>query len=95
MNKHARTISKLKDALAKTAFASLIADICISTLTLLSLKIGKSYTLSILFFVNYILTGIVIIALLLMVAIFILANKDKVDRVIFTFKLKDRRNRFK
>jgi len=73
--------------LEKTAFASLIADICISVITVVTLKVGAKYTVGILFVVNYILTAIVVIALVLMAYIAMLQHYTKVQKVIRLFKL--------
>lgn len=81
-------IKKLKKALERTAFASLIADICISAITLISLKVGKSYTVGILFVFNYILTVIVAVSLVLMAYILILSHGNKISKIISLFRFR-------
>lgn len=79
-------MKKLRKALERTAFASLIADICISIITLISLKVGKSYTVGILFLFNYILTVIVAVSLILMAYIVILSHGHKISRILGFFR---------
>jgi hypothetical protein len=80
-------IKKLKWMLEKTAFASLIADICISAITLVTLKVGAKYTVGVLFIVNYILTAIVVIALILMAYIASLQHYTSIKKILRLFKL--------
>lgn len=87
-NRHLYKIGKLKKALERTAFASLIADICISAITLISLKVGKSYTIGILFIFNYILAVIVAVSLILMAYILLLSHTHKISKIIRLFKFK-------
>jgi formate hydrogenlyase subunit 3/multisubunit Na+/H+ antiporter MnhD subunit len=87
-NRHLYRIGKLKKALERTAFASLIADICITAITLISLEIGKSYTIGILFIFNYILTIIVAVSLILMAYIAILSHSHRISKIIGLFKFK-------
>lgn len=68
------------------AFISLIADIAISFVTLLSLKIGQSYTVGTLFVINYILTGIVAISLVLIFSIAILSHSDRILKILSFFR---------
>jgi|GEM_PF-1240996 hypothetical protein len=93
MNKFARTIQirKLKKALERMAFISLIADIAISIVTLISLKVGQSYTVGILFVINYLLTIIVIISLILIFSIAILSQHEKLSKVLSFFRFWNKR----
>jgi uncharacterized membrane protein len=71
-------IKSLKKIVERVAFISLIADIAIATVTLVSLNTGRSgITLETIFLLNYILTAIVIIAVILFVSIFLLSYYDK------------------
>ncbi|HIH50653.1 MAG: hypothetical protein ABSE71_04590 [Candidatus Micrarchaeaceae archaeon] len=85
-NRHFFKIKRLKKALEKTAFASLIADIGISAITLISLKIGTSYTIGILFVINYILAVIVAVSLVLMAYIAILSHGHKLSKIVRLFR---------
>ena len=81
---------KLLKALEKTAFASLIADIFISAITLASPFIGKQSAVDLLFVINYILTVIVIVALALMAYIAALSHRHKLSGItgLFGFRIK-------
>ena len=81
-------MGKLKKALERTAFASLIADICITAITLISLKVGKSYTIGILFIFNYVLAIIVSVSLILMAYIAILSHGHKISKIIGLFRFR-------
>lgn len=81
-------IKRLNKALERTAFASLIADICISAVTVISLKIGEKYTIGIIFILNYILTAIVVIALILMALIAIFSHYGKFSRIMSVFRFR-------
>lgn len=81
-------IKKLKKALEITAFASLIADICISLLTLTSLYVGKSKIVGILFVFNYILVVIVVASLILIAGILISSHYHKLSKIISLFNFK-------
>jgi hypothetical protein len=85
-NRFSRLITKLKKALERMAFVSLIADIAISTVTLISLRIGQSYTVGILFVINYILTIIVAISLILIFSIAILSHHEKLLKAFSFFR---------
>lgn len=87
-NRHFFKIKRLKKALERTAFASLIADICITAITLVSLKVGKSYTIGILFIFNYILTVIVAVSLILMAYITLLTHSHKISKIISLFRFR-------
>jgi len=87
-NKRQSRIQKLKKALGVTAFVSLIADICISAITLISLKVDKSLLIGILFVFNYILTAIVIIALIFMLLILIISHYHRLSKIISLFRFK-------
>ncbi|MDE1860309.1 MAG: hypothetical protein KGH72_01175 [Candidatus Micrarchaeota archaeon] len=56
----AKKAKNLKKLLEIIAYASIIIDICISVVTLISLKIGREYTAGIISLLGYVLTGIVI-----------------------------------
>lgn len=79
-------VKRLKKALSIMAFISLIADIAISTVTLISLRIGESYTISILFVINYILTVIVAISLILIFCIAILSHSARILKILYFFR---------
>ena len=85
-------IETLRNALEKTAFASLIADICIAIITLASPAIGKQHAVDLLFIINYILTAIVGVALALMAYIAILTHHRKLSSItrFFTFRFKQK-----
>ena len=87
-SRHFMRIRRLKDYLGKVAFASLIADICISATTVISLWIGQKYTIGILFVFNYILTIIVATSLLLMAYIAVLSNSQGIDRILRMFRFR-------
>ncbi len=83
------TLLKLKKALGRTAFASLIADIAISAVTVISLKTGQAYTIGIIFILNYILTAIVVVALVLMFLIAILTQRRKISKAFLLFRFRN------
>ncbi|MDE1869669.1 MAG: hypothetical protein KGH71_01630 [Candidatus Micrarchaeota archaeon] len=85
-NARALRIRKLQKALERTAFASLIADIGISALTLFSLGFDSPYTIDALFVINYIFTIIVIVALILMAYIGFLTHSHKISRILELFR---------
>lgn len=87
-NIHFFRIRRLKKALERTAFASLIADICISTITLVSLEVGTSYTIGVLFIVNYILAVIVAVSLVLMAYIAVLSHGRRIARLVRAFRFR-------
>ncbi|MDE1850896.1 MAG: hypothetical protein KGH71_06260 [Candidatus Micrarchaeota archaeon] len=87
-NRHKSKVRRLKKALERTAFASLVADIFISALTVFSLGVDTPYTIDVLFVVNYILTIIVVVALALMGYIAVLTHSHRIARVIELFRFR-------
>ncbi len=72
-----KRVQKLKKLLERIAFASLFVDICVSVVTLISLNVGRAYTVGILFILSYILTIIVILSLVVFAAILLVSHYDK------------------
>ena len=89
MKKDAK-IRRLNKALEKVAFASLIADMCIAAVTVASLKVGVQATVGIVFILNYILTAIVIFAIVLFVAVGWLMHYNRISKVISLFRFSDK-----
>jgi len=83
-----KKVKKLKKLLENIAYASLIVDICISIVTLASLNLGRDYTTSVIFLLNYVLTTIVIVSLVVFVAIFMLSHYDKIAEKLSLTKRK-------
>ena len=75
-------IKRLKHSLRFLAFLSLIADTAISILTFLSFEIGKKNTINLLFMVNYILSGIVVVSVALFIALGIIYHYEKVMKLM-------------
>ncbi len=87
--RHIVMIKRLRGLLDKVAFVSLIADICISTITLLSIDIGRARTVDILFLFNYALTAIVVVSIVLMAYIAVLMHYDKLWGVLRLFRFNE------
>jgi hypothetical protein len=69
-------VKRLKKWLERIAFASLFVDICISIVTLVSINLGRAYTTSVIYLLNYVLTAIVALSITVFAAIFMLSHYD-------------------
>lgn len=72
-----KNIDRIKRAIDRIAYASLVLDICIAIITTLSImKIGDPQ--AILIPVNYMLTAVVALSLLLFISLFLLKYERKI-----------------
>ncbi len=81
-------IKRLKRTLERVALLSLVVDIAISATTVTSLFVGQSYTVGVIFILNYILTIVVVISLILIGSIVVLSHYHRIPRAlsVFTFR---------
>jgi hypothetical protein len=84
-----RRVKKIKRAIEKVAFISLIADIAIAITTIISLNTGHDgITIETIFILNYLLTVIVIIAVVLFAALFLLIHYDRMYDALLLKRLR-------
>lgn len=90
-----KRIERLKKIFERVAYASLIVDIAIAIVTLISLNASRTNLTTVIFLLNYVLTAIVLISVSVFVAILLFSHYDKiVEKFIFLdprFKRKKRR----
>jgi uncharacterized protein HemY len=84
-----RRVRRLKKLLERIALVSLFLDTCISIATLISLNVGRQYTTSAIYILNYILTAIVILSVIVFAAILLFS---RYDRIISRLSLRSRRH---
>ena len=82
-------LKRLERALTLTAYASLVADIAISAVTVISLRVGQQYTIGAIFVLNYILTCIVVVALLVMAALAVVKHRKRLSWILRFFSFDD------
>ena len=68
--------SRVRKTLDRLAYASLVLDICIAIITTLSL-LGASETRYLLIPINYLLTLVVILSVIMFVVLLLLKSKEK------------------
>jgi len=79
-----KRIERLKKIFERIAYMSLIVDIAIAIVTLISLNYSRTSLTGVIFLLNYVLTAIVIISISVFVAILLLSHYDKiVEKFIF------------
>lgn len=85
-------IARLKRLFERIAFASLFVDICISVVTLISINYrGVVYTMDAIYLLNYVLTAVVILSIIVFAAIFMLSHYDRITNALLLKHLRSRR----
>ena len=72
-----RRSRKLRKLLEKIAFASLIVDVAIAVVTLISINFSEIPTTEVIAFLNYVLTIIVIVTVIVFVTMMLLLHREK------------------